>query len=226
MHRLLAFLAVMTIALPSLAQSSASDSWVDDMSFFGARTVAEDATALYATAGFPDVEVGAVYGLSSLADVTPRASFQYGRGARVGGGGLTLGAAFRMKFAEWQGWTIAVVGTPEVSLHLFADDHPPTTSAGTQSLLITPFAGSLVADKLLLPSLRFIVGIEAAIGFFAAPEMLVHTPLVVQLGAELRVTESLFLLARFDTGFDIYSQSSRPGTATYLRARVGLGWTR
>ena len=47
-----------------------------------------------------------------------------------------------------------------------------------------------------------------------------------QIGAELRITDRLFLLARFDTGFDYYSQSSRPANETYLRARIGLGWAR
>lgn len=224
---LLTFGATATVsAQPTPAVPQAAANWVDDLSFFGARTIEEDAAALYATAGIPDIEVGVVYGLSTLADVTPRARFQYGRGARIGGGGLSLSSAFRMKFAEWRGWTIAVIGAPEVGLHLFGQDHPPTTKSSTQSFRITPFAGSLVADRLMLPSLRLIVGIEAALGFFVTPEVVLHTPLVVQIGAELRVTDRLFLLARFDTGFDYYSQNSRPSTETYLRARVGLGWAR
>jgi hypothetical protein len=218
--------ATAAIAQPAPAVPQAEDSWVDDLSFFGARTIAEDASALYATAGVPDIEVGVVYGLSTLADVTPRARFQYGRGARIGGGGLSLSSAFRMKFAEWHGWTIAVIGAPEVGLHLYGNDHPPTTKSSPQSFRITPVAGSLVADRLMLPSLRLIVGIEAALGFFVTPEVVLHTPLVIQVGAELRVTNRLFLLARFDTGFDYYSQHSRPTSEAYLRARIGLGWAR
>ena len=213
-------------AQPAPAVPQAEATWVDELSFFGAQTVAEDASALYVTAGVPDVEIGAIYGLSSLADVTPRVRFQYGRGTRIGGGGLSVSSAFRMKFAEWSGWTIAVIGAPEVGLHLYGVDHPPTTKSSPQSFRVTPFAGSLIADRLMLPSLRLILGLEAAIGFFIAPEFVLHTPLVAQIGAELRVTERLFLLARFDTGFDFYSQSGRPSSDVYLRARVGIGWAR
>ncbi len=206
--------------------AAAATSPADDLSFIGARTIAEDATALYATAGLPDVEVGAVLGLSTLADVTPRVRFQFGRGARVRGGGVGVSAAFRMKFAEWSGWTFAVIGAPEVALHISGKDHPTTTNAAGQSLLVTPFSGSLVADRLLLPSLRLVVGLDARVGFFATPEFVLHTPLAVQVGAELRVTDSLFMIAQLDTGFDFYSQGSLPGNETYLRARVGLGWSR
>lgn len=213
-------------ATPPPAMPQAAPNWIDDVSFFGARTIAEDAAALYATAGLPDVEIGAVYGLSTLADVTPRVRFQYGRGARIGGGGVSLSSAFRMKFAEWQGWTFAVLGTPEVALHLYGVNNPATTKSSPQTFRVTPFAGSLVADRLVLPSLRLILGLEAAVGFFVSPEVVLHTPLAVQLGAELRITERLFLLTRFDTGFDYYSQGSRPGSEIYLRARVGIGWAR
>ena len=201
----------------------------DDLSFFGARTIAQGQTALWLTAGLPDVEIGALYGLSTLADFSPTVRFNYGRGLRIGGGGATATARFRMKFAETHGWTIAVSGEPGLTLHLSAQDHPPTTSAGAQSVVLTPIAGAITADRLLTPSLRLNVGLRAAVGFFLVPESLVHTPIQGQVGVELHVTKDLFLLAQVDLGVDLYSQYSAPvsdASRFFTRVRLGLAWAR
>ncbi|HAN30206.1 MAG TPA: hypothetical protein DCQ06_01290 [Myxococcales bacterium] len=227
--RTLVMLLIGSFGLVSTAHGSEPNSADEEVSFFGARTIAKGRTALWLTAGLPDVEIGALYGLSTLSDVSPTVRFNYGRGLRIGGGGLTAAARFRMKFAETHGWTIAVSGSPGLSLHMSADDHPPSSKAGAHSVVLSPLVGSLSADKLLTPALRLVLGIEAGIGFFLVPERLIHTPVQAQIGVELHLTKSLFLLARADLGVDMYSQYSagQADRSKFLaRFRVGLAWLR
>jgi hypothetical protein len=177
----------------------------------------------------PDVEVGAGFGLNSLVDVTPRARLQFGRGMRMGGIGVTTGVAARMKVARTNGWTLALVAEPEVGFHVGASDHPPGLAGPGQddkTLSASLFAGGVVADRVVIAGTRLIVGAKVPLTFHLAPAMVMNVPLLVELGMEVAVSKRLFLLARFDGGFDFYGPGGTPGRRPHVRIRVGLGWLR
>ncbi len=220
----LATILALTAAL-LLAAGSAS---ANDYSFLGARSLQPGSRTAYATVGIPDLEMGATWGLNSLTDLTPRLRLQFGRGTRVGGGGLAVGAALRMRLARLGGWMLAVVAEPELQLHLFSRDHPPVADAdgeGVQSFGISPVAGGVVVDREILPDVRFIAGLKVPLTFYLAPTWVVNVPLVAELGCEARIADNLYLVTRIDGGVDFYGPGGDPGTALYFRGRLGLGWT-
>ena len=197
-----------------------------DYSVFGAETLPAGRYAAYATVGLPDLEVGASFGLNSVADVTPRVRLQYGRGTRIGGGGLALGASLRMKIARTSAWSIALVSQPEVSLHLWGKDHPPTTTTSIPALAISPFAAGVVADRVVLEDVRVTAGIKVPLTFYMRPEWVMNVPLIAEIGVESKVADNILLLARIDTGVDFYGPGGLPGTAAYFRLRAGLAWSK
>ena len=200
----------------------------EDFSFLGARSLQPGSRTAHVTVGIPDLEMGATFGLNSLTDLTPRLRFQFGRGTRVGGGGVAVGAALRMRLARAGGWMLAVVAEPEVQMHLFSRDHPPVSGAaaeGVQSFGISPLAGGSVVDKEILSDVRFIAGLKVPLTFYLAPTWVVNVPLVAELGCEARIADNLYLVTRIDGGVDFYGPGGDPGSALYFRGRLGLGWT-
>lgn len=215
-----AAVALAAVALPTVA-------WADnDASLFGASTLAPGSRAAYVTVGLPDIEVGAGFGLNSAADITPRLRLQYGRGTRLGGFGTAVGAQLRMKIARSNNWTIALVSEPELSLHFYGKDNPPTLSTGLPSLAFSPLAAGIVADRLVLSDVRIIAGIKAPLTFYVTPEWVMNVPLIAELGVEAEVADNLKLVTRFDAGADFYGPGGIAGTQSYFRIRVGLGWSR
>ena len=197
-----------------------------DYSVMGAQTLAAGRHATYVTVGLPDAELGATFGLNSIADISPRLRLQYGRGTRIGGAGVGVGAALRMKLARARRWTFAALAEPEVSLHLWGNDVPPTTTTGMPALSIAPFAVGLVADREVLPGVRIVAGLKLPVTFYVQPEWVLNVPLIAELGVETELSRSLILLTRVDTGVDFYGPGGLPGSAPYFRVRVGLGWAR
>ena len=205
------------------------DSTAATFSFLGAETLEPGQSTVYGTVGVPEIEVGAGFGLNSLVDVTPRLRLQFGRGMRIGGLGLSAGVAARMKVARTHGWTIALVAEPELGYHVGGKDHPPVASDATQdnkTFSASLLAGGVVADRMLVPGTRLLAGIKAPLTFHLAPTTVMNVPLLLELGMEVEVGQQLFLLARFDGGFDFYGPGGTPGRRPHVRVRVGLGWLR
>jgi len=207
------------LVLPAIATAN-------EVSLFGAETLRPGNKAAYVTVGLPDVEIGAAFGLNSTSDVTPRLRLQFGRGTRLGGAGVAVGAQLRMKVARAARWTFALVSEPELSLHLYPNAHPPTTTSGMPSLAISPLAAGVVADRLVLPEVRVIAGLKAPLTFYLQPEWVMNVPLIAELGVEAKVGNNLMVLTRFDAGADFYGPGGVAGTESYFRVRVGVGWVR
>lgn len=213
------------------AEASAQGAVVADTRFaapsvsaVGAETLAEGERALLVSAGLPDIEVGMLWGTGSMTDVLARVRFQYGRGVRVAGGGVTVGATLRMMLARFSGWNLALTSDPELSLHLLGRDHPPTNSAGTVAFGVTPLSGGVVLDRMLLPELRLALAVQTGVGFFLAPETVLAVPLTAGLGIESKLTDTTWMFARIDTGLDLYGPGGVPGSQAFLRARLGLSF--
>ena len=196
-----------------------------DFSFLGARSLQPGTQTAYATVGVPDLEMGATWGLNSLVDITPRLRLQFGRGTRVGGGGLALGATLRMRIASVGGWMFALAAEPEAQVHLYSKDHPPTvTDEDVQSVAISPVAGGIVVDRELLDGVRLVAGLKVPLTFYVSPTFVVNLPLVAELGCEARIADGLYLVTRIDGGVDFYGPGGAPGSELYFRGRIGLGW--
>lgn len=195
-----------------------------DFSVIGAQTLAQGQKAAYVTVGLPDAEIGLGLGLNSIADVTPRLRLQYGRGTRIGGAGVGVGAAFRMKIARARSWTFAVLAEPEVALHLWGEDIPPTTTVGVPALSMSPFAVGAVADRMVVPGVRVTAGLKVPVTFYLQPEWVMNVPLIAEVGVESEIARNMLLIARIDSGIDFYGPGGLPGTQPYFRVRVGLGW--
>jgi hypothetical protein len=212
-----------TAAEPALVNAAFDAQFAaPDVSVIGAATLPEGERALVVSAGLPDVEVGWLVGLSSLADVQARIRFQYGRGVRVAGAGTTVGATFRLRLAESSGWNLALISDPEVTLHFFGKDHPPTRDTTSTMLALSPLAGGLVIDRLLHPDVRLAISCQTSVGMIISPEIVLHVPIIAGIGGEFRITEVLWLFTKFDTGADLYGPGGDPGSRAYLRARVGI----
>jgi len=204
---------------------SAGTAAANDTSFLGARTLQPGSQTAYATVGIPDLEMGVTWGLNSLSDITPKVRLQFGRGTRVGGGGLALGAALRMRLARMGGWMLAVVAEPEIQMHLFSRGHPPVAEGeAVQSFAISPLAGGIVVDKEVLPGVRFVAGLKVPLTFYVAPTWVVNVPLVAELGCEAKIADNLYLVTRIDGGVDFYGPGGESGSELYFRGRLGLGW--
>lgn len=212
-------LAVVAASAPDVVSAT-------DFSFFGATTLAAGSHAGYVTVGLPDAEIGAVFGLSSIADITPRLRLQYGRSTRVGGFGVAAGTQLRMKFARAARWTFAVVAEPEISVHMWGVDHPPTTTTGVPALALSPFAAGLVADRQVLSGVRLTAGIKVPLTFYLSPEWVMNVPLIAELGVESALAPGMVVLARVDAGADFYGPGGLPGVESYFRVRVGIGWSK
>ena len=196
------------------------------LSWIGAETLAQGESAMIVSAGLPDLEVAYPQGISSIADAAGRLRFQYGRGVRIGGGGVTLGATLRLRLAESAGWSIALVSEPEVVLHVLGHDHPPTNNNGATAFGLTPLAGGLTISREIVPDVRLAVSVATAVGFFVTPEMVLSVPLTAGIGAEAKLTPTTWLFAKLDSGFDFYGPGGLPGSQAFLRARLGLSWLR
>lgn len=196
-----------------------------DFSFLGARSLQPGTQTAYATVGVPDLEMGTTWGLNSLVDVTPRLRLQFGRGTRVGGGGVALGAALRMRLASAGGWLFALVAEPEAQVHLYANDHPPTAgNEDVQAVALSPLAGGIVVDKEILDGVRFVAGLKVPLTFYVSPAFVVNLPVVAELGCEAQIADGLYLVTRIDGGVDFYGPGGAPGSELYFRGRIGLGW--
>lgn len=206
-------------AAPSVASAT-------DFSVFGATTLPAGSFGAYATVGLPDVEFGAVFGLNSIADITPRVRLQFGRSTRLGGFGVAAGTQLRMKIARSSRWTIALVAEPEVSLHLWGTNLPPTTTSGVPAFAVSPFAAGVVADRQILAGVRLTAGLKVPLTFYLRPEWVMNVPLIAEVGVESTLTQGMMVLARVDAGADFYGPGGLPGTESYFRVRVGLGWTK
>ncbi|GEM_PF-2669311 len=234
MLRTISSLAAVALAvlLPTAIAAPANATVVDtlaadmstDFSYFGARTLAPGNSAAYVTVGLPDAEFGMTFGLNSVADVTPRARIQYGRGGRVGGIGFGMGTQLRMKVARGGGWTAAIVGEPELAVHMFGEDHPPTTTTGLPSIAFTPLSAGIVADKQVLSDVRLVAGLKVPVTFYLRPEWIVNVPIIAELGVESHIADNVVLLTRFDAGADFYGPGGLPSTHSYFRLRAGIGW--
>ncbi len=222
-HRIHTILALFAALLLSAGTASAND-----FSFLGARSLQPGSQTAYATVGIPDLELGATWGLNTLTDLTPKMRLQFGRGTRVGGGGLALGAALRVRVARWRGWMLAMVAEPELQMHLFSRGHPPMVTAqdeSVQSFAISPLAGGVVIDREVISDVRFIAGLKVPLTFYLAPTWVVNVPLVAELGCEARIADNLYLVTRIDGGVDFYGPGGATGSELYFRGRLGLGWT-
>ncbi|MCB9738785.1 MAG: hypothetical protein H6747_05920 [Deltaproteobacteria bacterium] len=194
------------------------------VSVVGAETLAPGERALVVSAGLPDVEVGMLWGTSSMTDVLARLRFQYGRGVRIAGGGITLGTTLRMRLASFSGWNLALTSDPELTLHILGSDHPPTSKTGPVAFGVTPLAGGVVLDRMLLPEVRLALAVQTGVGFFIAPDTVVSVPISVGIAVESKLAESMWLFARIDTGYDLYGPGGIPGSDVLLRARLGLSF--
>lgn len=211
-------------ALATLLSLTPATAVASDFSYLGATTLKAGQSAGYATVGLPDAEIGLVFGLNSIADATPRLRLQFGRGTRIGGAGVAASAAVRMQVARTNRWTISLVTEPEVSVHLWGNDHPPTSTSGVPALAVTPFSMGVLADREVLPGVRVIAGIKVPVTVYLRPEWVLNVPVIAEVGAESQIADKLTLLARIDTGADFYGPGGLPGSEAYFRVRVGIGW--
>jgi hypothetical protein len=221
--------ALLAPALALAEPSSAADDAVfapPPVSVLGALTLPAGEQALTVSAGLPDLEVGWLVGLSSLADVRPRLALQFGRGVRIGGGGTTLGATFRLQLAAFSGWHLALTSDPELTLHFFGVDHPPTADSTSTAFLLTPFSGGLVLDRALHEDVRLVISVQSAVGAFISPETALHVPVIAGVGGEFRLGDAVWLYTKLDSGADLYGLGSAAGSRAYLRARVGISLPR
>ncbi len=221
-----ALAATLFAALPARAQLvEASDPFGQPVvSWIGATTLPEGEQAFAVSAGLPDIEAAWLHGISTVADAALRLRVQYGRGARIGGGGATVGATLRLHLGELGGWQVALRSEPELMLHLLGIDHPPTTTAGGMSLALTPLSGGLTLSREVLPDLRVALSVATAVTLFAVPQAVLSVPLHAGLGVEARLDKNLWLFTKVDTGFDFYGPGGVPGGRTALRAYVGLAF--
>lgn len=103
-------LRCLTILLAALGTLAANLAWAVPAapSVIGARPFDRGAMGLWATAGVPDVELGARWGLSSAFDLGARLRLSYGTGSHIGGFGSSAAALARLRVASSGGWDFAV----------------------------------------------------------------------------------------------------------------------
>lgn len=190
----------------------------------GAANFDQGDFALYGSAGLPDLEVGGVIGINSLFDVAPRLRLQYGQATRVGGLGFGLGAALRLRVAGADGWQVAFVSTPDVAVHLDAEDHPPVTKSPSTVLALRPGAPGLVVSRVLGEGLTAAIGLEAPVTVFVQPRVSLMVPLLLTAGVEAALTPQWSLFVHGEVGTAFYGPGGRSDSETLLRLRLGVAW--
>jgi hypothetical protein len=188
----------------------------------GAGTFDAGQSAAYASVGWPDVEVGGVLGLNSLADVSPRLRLSYGQASRPGGFGVAIGSGLRLQVAALEGWRIALLAGPELFTYLNAQDHPPA-GPGSQSLMgFTIGAPGVVASRTFGDGVTAALGLHAPLTVHLLPEASLAVPMYVSAGFEAMLLDGLTLFAQAELGSVLYGPGGKPDSEFYPRFRLGL----
>lgn len=213
------------LAVLACAVAIASPAAAHADALVGADALDRGEHAVYAVAGLSDVEFGAMFGLSSLADVAPHVRFVYGQGTRVGGFGVGVGTSFRFRFAGLSGWRIAALVEPEILFHQGVRDHPPLGQPGSTSSIVALQLGTpaLVASR-KVGDAHVAIGLKAPIGLYVAPQASVFLPLVLHVAGEAPIAGSLTALALCDVGTVLYGSGGAEDAEVFLRLRAGIGW--
>ena len=121
MLRRLIALCVLSFAVP-LAAQAAEPAVATPL---GTSLAEQGDWQLYATVGVPDLELGALTGLSSAADVATRITLGYGESLRLGGFAAKVSSGVRLRLGQTGGVTWLLRAEPGLAVHAAATDYPP-----------------------------------------------------------------------------------------------------
>lgn len=199
----------------------------------GVRPLDAGERAVWATAGLPDFEFGAVFGQSSLSDIAGRMRLSYGDGQQIGGFGVAAAAVLRVSVANLQGWSVGLVSEPGVFVHSGAVNWAPLDKARAVHAgnLATNLFGvdlglpALTIGRWLTTELHAAVGIAAPIRLHMTPEVTLELPFLLKIALEYAVAPKWSLLGGAEVGTSFYGPGAgQPAWATTARVRLGVGW--
>lgn len=226
-------LRCLTILLAALGTLAANLAWAVPAApahVIGARPFDRGAMGLWATAGVPDVELGARWGLSSAFDLGARLRLSYGTGSHIGGFGSSAAALARLRVASLGSWDIAVTAEPGVFVHAGVEDWAPLAKAGqkgsTSALLGVDLGVPAVVASTRLPGeLSVALGLSAPVQLHFAPEITVAWQVIARVQVAKAVDRHWSALAGGEFGTTFYGPGAGSPTAEPLwRLHVGVGW--
>lgn len=196
----------------------------------GARTFDAGAMGLWVSAGVPDVELGARWGVSSVADLGPRLRLSYGTGSHLGGFGSSAALVARLRLAALAGWDVALTAEPGAFVHAGVDDWAPLAKAGkrgaTTALLgVDLGVPGLVASTQLAGDWLAAVTLAAPVQIHLSPEPTVAWQVLARLQALKAVDRHWSALAGGEWGTAFYGPGAGAAAAEPLwRLYVGVSW--
>lgn len=217
------FTILLVVCLGWTASAAASPAAV------GIATYDHGEGAAWGTAGWPDMEFGAVVGQSSLADVGGRLRLSYGDGQTFGGFGAQAAALLRLRVANVAGWAVGLVCEPAVFVHGGAANWAPYVKANgskTVSLFgLEPGLPWLAAGTWLAPELYVAFALGVPLRVHLAPETTLEVPVLARVSAQYPLTKQWALVAGTEAGVAFFGPGAgAPTYALNARLRVGLVW--
>lgn len=181
---------------------------------------------LYATVGVPDLELGALTGLSSAADVATRISLGYGESLRLGGFAAKVSSGVRLRLGQTGGVTWLLRAEPGLAVHAAAEDYPPfhrRTQTGASTFALDTGTPALQGGAWLGKLVHVSVGVAAPLRLVFAPAPLLEVPLQLQTSAQIKLSGPFWLLLGADIGAHLYGPGAgEPASALLSRVRAGL----
>ncbi|HEY8208674.1 MAG TPA: hypothetical protein VIG99_14390 [Myxococcaceae bacterium] len=185
-----ATLVALSVALPTHAATPAG-SWTNG------GTIGADTGALYATVGFPSLDIGYLRGVSDALDVGGRFSFPYGGDGATDQTwlGLELAGEVKLKLDLGLPFVLLVRALPGVTLFF-----PPGFSifflrVPLEAALGVPVTPNLLAHVSIKAPLAF--GYRSGLGV-SFPE--IHLPLLFGGGVELKIDPALSVTGQLHMG--------------------------
>jgi len=196
---------------------------------WGATPLDQGQWGVWGALGAPDVEGGARFGLSSVADVGARLRLSGGTGATMGGFGVTMSGLARLRLARLGAWEVALLAEPGLNIHGSAQHWAPLVKAkadkATNLVAFDLGLPAVMASTWLTPSLLLAVGLAAPLRLYVLPEATLEVPLVLQVATEAKVSGHWSALAGGELGGNFYGPGAGAATADWSwRLRLGLGW--
>ncbi len=213
----------------AVAAGLALEAQAAEPSVWGATPLDQGQWGVWGTLGAPDVEGGARFGLSSVADVGARLRLSGGTGATMGGFGVTMSGLTRLRLARLGDWEVALQAEPGLNIHGSAQHWAPLVKAKADKAanLVALDLGlpAVTASTWLTPSLLLAVGLAAPLRVYVLPEATLEVPVLLQVATEAKVSGHWSALAGGELGGNFYGPGAGAATADWSwRLRLGLGW--
>jgi len=184
--------------------------------------------AAWVAVGAPDLELGVVWGLSTLSDLGARLRLSYGTGERLGGFGASAQAIARLRVAAAGGWDVALVAEPGLFAHADASEWAPLAHSGQKSTGLWGVdigVPAVVASSWVEPTLLVSAAVAAPLRVLFGPEPTVATPLAVRTAIAQVLDREWAIVAGGEVGAVLYGPGAgQPAGALMWRARVGVQW--